>query len=286
MSDKKCGWALIYVANVLCYLPYAISFSVGAIAAVQLLYGEASPNQELQQREHRPVRLHPVGLVLLCVFPQIVWLVGSHLPVRFNELTSFMLSDRRFYMYPGPLFLLLPIVPIVVKGYLYGFPGRRLAGLFPLRLPGLLALLAVLCMFHAVYYWYDTARNCTFENPWVNIHLGLKSFYYNGLWEELHYRWLLIPLFQGYFRKNMAILLVSLLFTLTHFELMGICLVTRNPLGLLALGGIFLLGLASGHCFYITRSIVPCIALHGFSSGIHPLIGGVGKLLLRAGIGS
>lgn len=277
MKDKNFWWLMVYILNVLLYIPFAISFSLGTLAAVHLLYSNIAKKDKPERDSF--LRLHPIAVGLLCIFPQILLLVCNLLPTSFNELTSFELSNGRFFVYPGPLFLLLPIMPIIIVWRLYGLHISRPYNLFRPRLVCLLVLITVVCVPSLIYYWYDRAIN-SFGNPWMNIHLGLKSFYYNGLWEELHYRFLLIPIFRGYFKKNTSIVLTSLLFALTHFELVATFLTTCNPNSIIALGGIFMLGIANGYCFCITKSIIPCVILHGFSSGLARLIGGIGQLVI------
>jgi hypothetical protein len=58
-----------------------------------------------------------------------------------------------------------------------------------------------------------------------------------------------------------------------------VCVATFSLAKLASLGGIFLLGMSAGYCFCITRSVVPCILLHGLSSGATYLVSGMGKLL-------
>jgi len=278
MKYKTLFWVMMYITSVLCYLPYGISLAVGTFAAVRLVYGNAQA-EAVERPSRGATRLSPVAATLLCLFPQVVGLASSLMPSGFNEVTSFMLSDGRAFAYPGPLFLLLPIMPVVAVWYLYGLrvAQRRL---FEPKVCWV-ALLTMLCAFPLVYNWNDVARSSSIDNPWRSIHLGVKSFYYNGLWEELHYRFLLVPMFCGYFKRNFSIVLAALLFTLSHIDLLATFLAVPSSSSLMALLGIFLLGLVSGHCFCVTRSIIPCVVYHGLCSGSTYLVSGIGRLLLQ-----
>lgn len=276
MRDNIIARIMLYIISIFLYLPYGISLYIGSLVSISLLY----PSTKIRPLEQKLApRLNPLLIVALCVFPQILASMYQLLPSNINETMSFMLSDGRAFVYPSPLFLLLLIIPILTRCYLFGFRMPKLRELFPPRIC-LLVLLMILCVSPLVFNWYELAQHNPIENHWRSIHLGLKSFYYNGLWEELYYRLLLIPILYSYFGRKVAIIFTALLFTVGHVDLVATYCITLEVSKLVTLGHIFLLGLLTGYIFCVTNSIVPCIVLHGISSGAYYLVSGIGKLLI------
>lgn len=269
-------WFLLYVSSLFVYLPYSVSISCGTVGAIKFSY----PGKTLSKERRGSCKVKPTTVVLWIVLPQLIFFVNDLMPASVNNTLSFMLTDGRFEIYPGPISLLLPVFPVVLVWYLSGCRRPQLRDFLPTRKAFLITLLIVFCIFPLVLAWYEVSQKSLFANPWRCLHLGLKSFYYNGLWEELHYRFLLIPVLCSYYKEKTAIILTSLLFALAHVDTIMVLLFSRQYEYLYSMGGILLLGIASGYLYCLSKSILPCVVLHGLSSGMTHLVAGVGRLYL------
>jgi membrane protease YdiL (CAAX protease family) len=278
-NPRNLGWIAVYITSVLCYIPYGISFSIGLVAAVRIVYPDADMRRKADMCALSP-RLHLAWITVLCVFPMLVGLSSSLLPQSVNMTMSYMLADGPAFMCPGPLFVLPYVVPIVVIGCLYGWPTVRRCIMVDRRVCGVI-LLSTLCVLPLLLKWRDIGDSSVFPNPWRSVHLGVKSFYYNGVWEELYFRFLLILLFCGYCGKRISVLLAATVFTASHTSIVATCWAGHDLSALVSLLSLLLLGVSAGYCFCVTNSVIPCIMFHGVCSGSVLLVDGVGRLLLR-----
>ena len=96
---------------------------------------------------------------------------------------------------------------------------------------------------------------------------AIIPFYFNGLWEEIYYRGLILTLLLTRLRPWVAIVVSSLIFTLSHYELT----LSAGEMAFSEFAGPMMsnfgLGLVTAYVFWRTGSIWPGVVFHGLCSG-------------------
>ncbi len=276
MTAEKMRLALLwtfYVITCVIYLPNGVSSAAGAIAALWLVYPNSASAPSSSGPPTRHFTLVVVGLLL---FPPVIFASQAILPLALQNAMQVRTAYGDFSILPSPLYLGLYVVPALVLLKRRARAAASADGV-PIRWEhARLVLLSLLVILPACITRTQRAEQyammCEEISRSYCFYLFLKSFWYNGLWEELYYRGALLSVLTVRFRPRTAVLIGATVFTLHHVDLLYGLLVGTNPHVLKDLFGVFLLGVTCGYIYVHTHRLGPCIVYHGVVSGFGYLL--------------
>jgi membrane protease YdiL (CAAX protease family) len=97
---------------------------------------------------------------------------------------------------------------------------------------------------------------------------AVKPFYFNGFWEELYFRGLLLSLLLTRLRVGLAVAVSAVIFALSHYDLIKAAAIIDFHQFLTQLFVVFVLGLVTASVCWRSGSLWPAILFHSCSSGL------------------
>lgn len=255
---------IIYGSCFLLPLPYGLSPAIAVVILIKLLFEKDTSEKTIE--EGKKDRGCAIGyLISVILFPWLVFQMPKILPLNFDTILTVQCAFGNLQIMPSFWYSLLYIVPL-----LYFVLIRRIKPEPSLKNCGKIALFILLFLgpifsskimnFNSVARFYREVSSDEL------LFLSIKSFYYNGLWEELFFRGLLLSLLLTRFGKKTAILLSAFIFSIYHFDVVTSLISSFNILNVGRFMNLFTLGLATGYIYVQTGNLIPCILYHAFSA--------------------
>ena len=259
---------LAYCATCVVYTPCGVSASIGALIALYLLYPRSVSSPPASFGSPRRTLAVLIGLLVL---PLAIVAAAPYLPLFLVTITQIDTSSGSYPILPNITYLILYLAPLAL---LWKVRARREEAAAPNASPWTRARLPLLCLLIILpaciartLLASQYAVSCAFMTSDECLYLALKSFWYNGLWEELFYRGALITVLLCSVRPSIAIAIAATVFSLHHVDLFRGLLTGSNPRVLYDYLGVFVLGITCGIIYVRSRSLLPCILYHGVLSG-------------------
>jgi membrane protease YdiL (CAAX protease family) len=275
-ADASTPYIMGFYIGLLCIgllvnLPYGLSWILGFFALSNLIFREGP---EIDPRR-RPARW--IEIMLLSFLPTAVFVLHDIVPLEINSVFRIATETGREEWFPGVFYLVLYIIPLWwIFSVRKESMERACVRLAPKHL--LLILLSTVPIFLTCLKYHGSYSAFFAEARTGSLLLaGLKPFYFNGLWEEFYFRFLLFSLILTRLSLGWAMVLSSLIFAFSHYDLIRSFSSVNASRLLMEMGGIFALGLVTANAFFRTRSIWPGVAFHSFTSGSAYLTAYIGR---------
>jgi len=252
---------LSYIMASIFYVPYGISYFATTYLSTIIIFPENLG--KLQVFEKKKTLRYIFLLLATAIFPLLIFKLPIILPLGVDQYLNY----DNINVFPSLWYTILYIIPIsfIHKVSPQSDQIRRGSKYIP-RLLFLMILIAIPVIIPKIFriqLYLDWGAQHTNARCLI---LSLKSFYYNGLWEELYYRGLLLSLLLQGFKKIPAILISSFVFMMSHVDSIRMAFMMPESHIISNLISILFLGISCGYLFVKTRSLLPAIFFHGLTS--------------------
>ncbi len=254
-------YVVIYTLSLAIRLPFGMSWIVSFWALCNLAYHD---KQRCLISDRRATWME---IIVLAALPMCIFVLHDVFPLKIDEIFRQDTSHGQEVWFPGVFYLPLYVIPLfwrkIVRKESFETLGFRL-NFWHVSLMILTLVPIAVINFQTAYSvdgYFDSVPD---RSLWA---AAAKPFYFNGLWEELYFRGLIFSLLLTRMRVVPAILLSSMIFSLSHYEWM----LSAGEMEFVDFAGEFCgnfgLGLVTAFAFWYTGSVWPGILFHSLASG-------------------